>query len=383
MSADVVAHSTSSRRALRFFDPWLAEKPYGPDVVACLLVGAPPRDDPRVPDGELSQLAERVRRHRLEPQFIEAAQRGWLGLNPDQQARIARCSIGLALFGLELERLLITSGSILNKAGIDFLVLKGMATRQLDHPPGTLRQAADVDLLVREAAYQEAGNALLEAGFSPPGEATTLMDKGGAWRLPSGLSVDLHTRPHTAGRDLGEYWWTTAVGFEVAGNRFRALSRGGRLGHAASHLALSFPNHRTLSSLGDLYRIVNSASDADRREAERFLAEVGVSDLVARITARSVAVVGDERIAVGQTGDQALDRILRRAYDRPDLDTVALKLAKVYGMPWPGRRRVLKNWLTPSETFLEAGGYKSRLHRIISVVARTRRTSDAGGTPAE
>lgn len=380
MTTDPTAQSTptSERDALRFFDPWLAEKPYGPDVVACLLVGTPPATEVHIPDGDLRVLIERVRYHRLEPQFIEAARQGWLGFDGDQQASIAQRSIKLALFGLELERLLITAGSILDSVGVDFLVLKGMATRQLDHSSGTMRQAVDVDLLVRETAYETAGDALLEAGFSPPSEATTLMDKGGAWRLPNGLSVDLHTRPHTAGRNAGQHWWATAEEFEVAGNPFRAFSRGGRLGHAASHLALSFPNHRVLSSLGDLYRIVDNATDGDRDEAERFLAELGVSDLVARITARSAAIVGDDRVVIGEAGNRTLDRILRRAYDRPDLDKVALKLAKAYGMPWSGRRRVVKNWLFPSESYLEAGGYRSRLDRVSSVAARRKRASSRG-----
>ena len=385
MSETSSARSTrmSARDALRFFDPRLAGMPHGPELVACLLLGAPPQYELDISE-DLPGLIERVRYHRLEPQFIEAVRRDWLGHDDQQHAAIVGRSITLALTGLELERLLITAGSILDRVGVEYLVLKGMATRHLDHPAGVLRQAADVDLLVHESAYEAAGAALLEAGFAPPREAATLMDKGGAWRASSGLAVDLHTRPHTAGRDLGAHWWDTVERFEVAGNSFRALSRGGRLGHAASHFALSFPNHRILSSLGDLHRLADNATEAERYEAERFLAELGVSDIVARITARAAPIVRDDRVAIGQPSNRTLDRILRRAYDRPDLDNAALKLAKAYGMPWSGRRRVLKNWLHPSESFLEAGGYHSRLDRAISVATRhrrARRSWEGGSTP--
>ena len=81
------------------------------------------------------------------------------------------------------------------------------------------------------------------------------MDKGESWRAPSGVSLDLHTRPHTAGRALGDSWWQACETFLIAGRAFRTLERGGRLAHAASHYALSFPNHRILSSLLDLVTI--------------------------------------------------------------------------------------------------------------------------------
>ncbi|MEL7208932.1 MAG: nucleotidyltransferase family protein [Actinomycetota bacterium] len=311
----------------------LAERAFGPDLVRTLVTGATPEHTLRIPPADLPDLIGRLRYHRLEPQFIRAIEDGLVDVDPEQRPQVAQTSTMLALLGLDLEYLLVTVASVLNEAGIEFLVLKGMATRQLDHPRGTLRQAADVDLLVDDRAYDPAGAALADAGFRPPDEATTLMDKGGAWRLPNGRSVDLHTRPHTAGRNLGRHWWSTAETFDVAGHQFQALSRGGRMAHAASHFSLSFPNHRIFSSLHDLHQISSLATVDEREEAERFLVEIGVSDIVRRITERTTPIVGHEGVVIGHPSSWPLDRILRKAYDRSDLDKAALKLAKAYGMP--------------------------------------------------
>ena len=356
--------------ALRFFDPTLADISYGLEMLTAVLTGAEPPQPIRIPPSDTAELVDHLRYHRLEPQLVDAVRDGRIVLESDDQQDVMLLSTMLAVYGLELEHLLVQAGMILNDAGIEFLVLKGMATRQLDMPDGTLRQAADVDLLVRESGYEAAAATLLGAGFSQPAEATTLMDKGGAWRTPDGRAVDLHTRPHTAGRNLDDHWWETAESFEVAGHEFRALSRGGRLAHAASHFALSFPNHRIMSSLYDLVAISRVSTEGDRAEAERFLVEIGVSDLAWRITSRAAKLVPGEAVIVGRRGEMPLDRILRKAYDRPDLDKAAVKLAKAYGMPWSGRRRVFRNWLFPSAGYLASGGYSSRLDRVISVVGR-------------
>jgi hypothetical protein len=268
--------------------------------------------------------------------------------------------------------MLLEVGDLFDRSGIMFLVLKGVATGRLDHPRPERRQAADVDVLVRIDDFDRAARVLAEARWVRPDAVSTLMDKGESWKAPNGVSLDLHTRPHTAGRALGEAWWERSDSFFVAGRPFRALERGGRLAHAASHYALSFPNHRILSSLLDLVTIGRLASAAERARAEEFLAEVGVSDLVHRITRRVAVLVGDERIVLGRPGSRPLDLALRKAYDRSDLDKVALKLAKTFGMPRPDKARVVRNWVAPSADFLAMGGYSSRWDRVLQVVRRRR-----------
>jgi hypothetical protein len=318
--------------------------------------------------------------HRLLPQLIAAVAHGQLTGSDKFEAAVAQLPARLAVEGLRLEHLLLDVGERFDSAGVEFLVLKGVATSRLDHAGPELRQAADVDVLVHLDDFDRAGRALVEADFVRPDATATLMDKGGSWTAPSGLSIDLHTRPHTAGRALGNSWWDRADTFSVAGRSFRALERGGRLAHAASHYALSFPNHRILSSLLDLVTISRLATDIDRARAEQFLAELGVSDIVHRITRRAAVLVGRESVVLGRTSSRALDLALRKAYDRSDLDKVALKLAKTFGMPRTDKLRVVRNWIAPSEDFLTMGGYTSRWDRVLQVTRRRRsaRSGSAG-----
>lgn len=359
--------------ALEFFDHELQVMPDGVNLVRLLVAGhAPPQPihlgAGNVCDNPVSRLAY----HRLLPQLVAAVTRGHLAADGDLRDAIGPLSTRLAVEGLRLEHMLLELGELLERADVEFLVLKGVATGRLDHADAGMRQAADVDLLVHRDDFERAGLALAAAGFARPGAEATLMDKGASWKAPSGVSVDLHTRPHTAGRALGATWWQRSDTFLVAGRRFRALERGGRMAHAASHYALSFPNHRILSSLLDLVTIGQFATAAERARAEEFLAEVGVSDLVLRITRRAAALVGDDGIVLGRRGSLPLDLALRKAYDRSDLDKVALKLAKTFGMPGADKLRVARNWISPSVDFLELGGYTSRWDRLAQVVRRRR-----------
>ena len=89
-----------------------------------------------------------------------------------------------------------------------------------------------------------------------------------------------------------------------------------------------------------------------------------------RITRRAAVLIGDEGVIVGAPGSRPLDLALRRAYDRSDLDKVALKLAKTFGMPLADKVRVARNWVAPSDDFLAMGGYSSRWDRLAQVARR-------------
>ncbi|HAS11801.1 MAG TPA: hypothetical protein DCS55_14995, partial [Acidimicrobiaceae bacterium] len=145
---------------------------------------------------------------------------------------VSGSSSQLAITALRLERMLVEVGQLLEEGGVEFVVLKGLATRHLDHLETWHRQSSDVDLLVRREQLPIAGTILRDAGYTAPDEAHVLMDKGESWRSPLGDGVDLHTRLHTAARPLPTRWWQTTERFETAGHRFLALNRAGRLAHA-------------------------------------------------------------------------------------------------------------------------------------------------------
>jgi hypothetical protein len=369
--------------ALEFLDPGLPPGPAVVDLVRLLVAGDAPSHPIIVGEaGVGAELVARLSYHRLLPQLIAGIAHGHVVAEGGVSDEMAPVETRLAVDGLRLELMLLEVGELLERADVEFLVLKGVATGRLDHAVTGLRQAADVDLLVRPYDFERAGLALTAAGFVRPAAEATLMDKGASWKAPNGVSLDLHTRPHTAGRALRASWWERSEIFNVAGRPFRALERGGRMAHAASHYALSYPNHRILSSLLDLVTISRLAVDADRARAQQFLAEVGVSDIALRITRRAAVLVGDESLVLGRRGSRPLDLALRKAYDRSDLDKVALKLAKTFGMPGADKRRVVRNWIAPSADYLALGGYRSRWDRLAQV-ARRRRVGEGGCAPSD
>ncbi len=377
-SAASAASAPPSDGALRFFDPELARFDRGVDLVRILL---DPRSDAEpisVAAADETILFNRLAYHRLLPQLRVALDDARIEPETERlQLHVQRASTMQMLRGLQLERLLIDVGGRFDAHGIEFRVLKGTATGHLDHLQPGLRQSADIDLLLPDTTtFRSATEQLRSLGLSSPDAAVRLMDKGETWRLDEDLAVDLHVRLHTAGRPLPREWWTRSETFQIAGHEFSALDRSGRLAHAASHLALSYPNHRILSSLLDLLLLSRAASSRERMDSTRLLHALGVSDVVRRITQRAAVLIGDDTIVVGAPGHRPLDWFLRRAYDRPDLDKVALKVAKTFGMPWDERLRVFRNWVAPSEEFLETGGYRSPVDRVTSIVRRRIRPSD-------
>lgn len=361
----------SPSTALEFFDPTLGGLPQAADLVRLLLNGT--HASTLVLDESYDDFVfSRLNYHRLLPQLNVAIRSGNLVVSGEFRQRLDRALQRFAVHSLGLQRLLVDVGRILDTAGVEFLVLKGMSTAHLDHADPALRQAGDLDLLVRRAQREPAAKALASAGFTPPDAAGLLMDKGGSWTEPLGKKVDIHSRLHAAGGSLSERWWLESDGIAVAGHEFRALNRTGRMAHAASHLALTYPNHRILSSLLDLVVINRSSTSAERAAVRFFLDDMGVEDIVYRITTRAASLMDDTTIVLGSPGHRPLDWVLRQAYDRPDLDLVVLKLAKTLGMPPGDRLQVIRNWVAPSEEFLAAGGYSSAADRISKVWGRIR-----------
>jgi hypothetical protein len=365
--------------ALAFFDPVLASVPAGVKIVRAVIdpqyAGAPVR----VPEDDWPVILERLGFHRVLPQLAAAAADDRVLLEPAMRQRLESVLPALAVQGLKLEQLMVAVHRILKGVGVDFIVLKGMATSQLDFPRPDLRTAVDVDLLVRSDALATALEAFRAAGFESPYEIRNLMDKGETWVDPSGWHVDVHTRPHAPGRFLGPSWWNSRDEFQLAGCTFSALNRGGRLAHAASHLALSWPSARRFSSLLDMMVILEASERNDRDAAEQFLHDIRVSDVVRRITSRVAELLDRPDLVLGCPGRRPLDLMLRRAYDRADDDTALMKASTVFGMPGRERFEVLKNWVHPSDDFLEHGGYSSTADRVVTVFRRIGRSVSRSG----
>lgn len=361
----------SRQRLLAFFDPELAAIPGSVELFQLLLTGGE-RSEPLHLDAESeAAFIEWANQHRLTPQLLAAIDRGAIGVSSQFTETAEGWSRELAISRLSLDRLLIVIAETLSSHGVEFIVLKGVPTGRLDYSTPTLRVISDVDILVRREHLETTVEALSGAGFARTGDLV-LLDKGESLYSDLG-AIDVHTRPHAAGGFLGEWWWDNVEEFVVAGQPFQALPRGGRLGHACSHLAVSYPNHRPITSLLDIVTISRSASDQDRAVANEFLAEIGVSDLTSRVMERAAVLLDDPGLAFGSPRAGLRHWALRRAYDRPDLDLRAVKLAKTIGMPWSEKPEAVRRLIAPSPEFLALGGYSSRRNRLRSLLRRKKR----------
>ena len=216
MSAPVISALTPDD-ALQFFDEELTVLPRGVDLVRVLVGGEQPRKPVRVDADHEHVLLPRLAYHRLLPQLQSSITNGQLATSDGFARYVDGLSTHLAMGGLRLERMLLDVDELFAEADVEFLVLKGVATGRLDHPKPGLRQAGDVDILVRLDDVERARRTLAAGGFLRPDAVSTLMDKGETWSAPIGVSLDVHTRPHTAGRALGEDWWDRSDVFRVAG----------------------------------------------------------------------------------------------------------------------------------------------------------------------
>ncbi len=150
-----------------------------------------------------------------------------------------------------LEHTLEQVSEAFDESGIDFRVLKGMATAKLDYPSALMREMVDVDLLVLPAQHAQAVGVLAALGFEPISvdRIDPLLVKGQTMRSPAGVEVDLHTRLNKFSKSR------TASLFQRSRsqcNPVRALTPEDRLFHAATHLILTPPGHRKLSGLLDV-----------------------------------------------------------------------------------------------------------------------------------
>ena len=236
---------------------------FGLELVDASLVGGPIERlvarpiselssfDPGVPLDESVLLA--ARRHRILPLFDA----DWF--RSDLQERVGERQLEIAMFQMKLVLELNETLAVLESAGVDAVVLKGMATSVLDYPEPSLRHTGDIDLLIRPEDHDDAIRALKAAGAADHhlGEATDgLLLKGSTLVSQRGVELDVHTRlTRYSAQDTDELV-KHAVALPSGGGR--ALNAELRLLHAAGHLLWSPPGTRRLSSLVDMSVLLDS-----------------------------------------------------------------------------------------------------------------------------
>lgn len=169
-----------------------------------------------------------VRRHRLQGFLSAAVTDERLVVTDEQWDDVVTLHVDAMAQALRLERVLLRVADLLEAAGVDYRVIKGLALAHLDYPDPAHRGTGDIDLLVRASHLDIAVQAVADAGFTRTwpqlragfdrrfGKAVTTRRSDGTWldlhrtfsQEPLGLLVDnadLFARCETyslGGRDM-------------------------------------------------------------------------------------------------------------------------------------------------------------------------------------
>jgi hypothetical protein len=188
---------------------------------------------------------------------------GALPVTPEQRQAVEGSHLDWCGAVLGLEQRLLELAAILDDAGIDFLVLKGTAVAHLVYSDPALRMFGDNDLLFRSEQFGQALRVLHEYGYirpaAPPRPAfDERFGKGATLRRRGGDELDAHRNLVFGSfgfRIVLDELFDSAVTFELAGRRLKALGPETRLLHACYHSALGDPDPR-YSSLRDVAQML-------------------------------------------------------------------------------------------------------------------------------
>ncbi len=149
-----------------------------------------------------------------------------------------------------LETELLAVAGVFDEAGLEFVVLKGLATGHLDHPSPAWRQTSDVDLLLSSDDVATAARLLLDQGARPVvSDEISTIAKATTVGMPSGVEIDLHARPVMLPYGAADLLPT--VPCEIGAVSLRSLDRPDRWANAVAHYALSSSEYRRASALRD------------------------------------------------------------------------------------------------------------------------------------
>jgi hypothetical protein len=211
-----------------------------------------------LPDaGTLGSWAAVAQVERVVPLLHELVEAMPTDITTDQRDEVRRLQRDAMSYCVLLEHHLLRVARLLADGGVPNVVLKGAASAHLDYPTPSLREFADIDVLVDPDDFSAATSALRGEGWSQ------------RYALPRGherythavtlerdrVELDLHQR--IGHRAVGRRVPTSellrdSVPFVVAGSTLWALNDTDRLIHAALHLLCSRDTSRRLSTVADV-----------------------------------------------------------------------------------------------------------------------------------
>ena len=283
---------------------------------------------------------------------------------PSQQAAFRHRLLTISGVQLRIESAAIHVLEVLNAAGIESRVLKGLASAELDYPDRRFRQTGDVDLVVPVDQLDDAIRALKSQGHSDhPSVDHAHLTKGETLVSPTGIEIDMHSR-------LFRRSPFDPIVFDADPEPLRdlpgtALGPHQRLVHAAGHFIITPPGFRRMSGLIDI-TMIHAHPRLDFAEARRFAAALGVEALTGAALRLEAKLSG--RTDVLETLESWhrpdwLDRATRMTSTR----RLALEqLARLREMPRTERLRALPRLLTPDTR------QRTMLRRSIAEVVQRR-----------
>ncbi len=214
--------------------------------------------------GDAAELTEFCTQKRIVPLLAKALVDGIIRFPAEEWQAASSVMRQVAIVRLRCEAALLQLGEILEPAGVEFRVLKGLATGSLDYDTPTLRQVGDVDVLVPVPQRQEVFDLLQQEGLEiASGRRRWAPELEHAFTCRLGkVELDIHHRlllrapgHMVAGLDL----FADPAAFELHGRLFFGLSERHRLLHAAGHLVTSPGIMRRWSSHADVLRLMHHA----------------------------------------------------------------------------------------------------------------------------
>jgi hypothetical protein len=145
----------------------------------------------------------------------------------------------------------------LTAAGIELIVVKGVATAALHYPHPSIRHCHDIDVLVRRGQTENIASASAAAGF----RCSEIATEPGGVRLthPSGLPIECHISlskvPYYPVAD--DAVWNRSQNAEVLGVSCRVPAATDMLAHLCAH-TLWNPRRQTMNWVTDAYLLLES-----------------------------------------------------------------------------------------------------------------------------
>ncbi|HNJ98552.1 MAG TPA: nucleotidyltransferase family protein [Ilumatobacteraceae bacterium] len=247
--------------------------PLATAVAAWGLPGAPPIPDTPLSAIEFGEFAAECDAHRIVGLAALAADAGDLPLSPEQIRQFAERVRGWFASELRHEELAVRAVTLLDAAGIQSRVLKGVANAHLCYPQPEMRTFGDIDLLVQPGHFHRAAVLLAELlpavriaaepheGFDDEFGREILLRRGGE-------ELDLH-RTFVDGYyglcvPVGELF-DGGNGFVLGDREVTALPASARLVHACLSAAVADAQPR-LAACRDIVQLM-TMTDADEAVA--------------------------------------------------------------------------------------------------------------------